>query len=48
MDVVWVLVMIAVLCAFGLVAAVAGADTRSGVDGDGALGRRRHGAETWW
>jgi hypothetical protein len=42
------LVILAVFTAFGILTFVAGADSRSGVDGESCMGRRRHVPETWW
>ena len=48
MALVWLLVAVVALSAFGILAVVAGADTRSGADGEGFLGRRTHQPDTWW
>ena len=36
------------LSIYGWFTFVAGADSRSGVDGDGVFGRRSHREESWW
>jgi hypothetical protein len=48
MALVWLLMAMAALAAYGLLTFLAGADSRAGVDGDGALGRRTHRPESWW
>jgi hypothetical protein len=48
MAILWLLLTITVLSVFGILAVLAGADSRTGVDGDGYLGRRRHQPDGWW
>ena len=42
------LCVLVALSAYGWLTFVAGADTRSGVDGENVFGRRTHREESWW
>lgn len=48
MAVLWLVVGTAVTAGCGVLALVAGTDSRPVSDGDGGAGRRRHTPESWW
>lgn len=48
MALVFLLLVLVALSAYGWFTFVAGADTRSGVDGVSYFGRRTHSDDPWW
>ena len=48
MAIAWLIIGMAAASAFGLLTLIAGADTRTGFDGDGLRGHPAHRTDTWW